>query len=263
MAFKPAPKKPEAPAAPKGELVKANPAQVATALPDFLAGTAGIGNENVTSQDISLPRLHVLQALSPELDKASAKYIQGAEVGDVVNTLTSEIVCKSDSSFRVLDVLFQKVYGVFRDRKFGGGFRGQHELEVDAKRQVAADPEGDKLEIVETAIHVCLLLNDDNQPVGEVGIFFTKSGLKCSRNLNGLLKAIPAARFASIVEFSVQRESNEKGVWYGLRPRTAGFVQDKATFERAMSFFKSMKDAKVSVANTEDTTATPGDEEEF
>lgn len=251
------------PKTPTTAVVKAEPAPVATALPDFLLGSAGLGNENVTSKDVSLPRLSILQPLSPQLDKADPKFVKGAEAGDVINTLTGEVVCKEADTFRVLDVLFQKVYGLFKLRAEGGGFRGQFNTEREAQIAMAADPESGKLEIVETAIHVCLLLNEAGMPAGEVGMFYTKSGLKASRTLNGLLKSIPAARFASVVEFSIVREKNEKGSWYAFKPALRGFVQDKAVFDRAKAFYEAMKDATVAVNDVQPEGVRPDADESF
>ena len=52
---------------------------------------AGSGLENVTSEDITIPRLKILQAMSPEVNKKDGKYIEGAVAGDITNTVTKEI----------------------------------------------------------------------------------------------------------------------------------------------------------------------------
>ena len=47
---------------------------------------AASGMETVGSADLLIPRLAILQKLSPELDKTHAKYIDGAEEGDICDT---------------------------------------------------------------------------------------------------------------------------------------------------------------------------------
>ena len=69
-----------------------DPAGIATPLPDFLVGTAGVGNEAVTAQDVTFPRIGIIQALSPEIQKDHAKFIPGAQTGDLFDTLTRKIV---------------------------------------------------------------------------------------------------------------------------------------------------------------------------
>ena len=44
----------------------------------MFAEDAGSGLENVTSEDMAIPRLKILQALSPEVNKNDGKYVEGA-----------------------------------------------------------------------------------------------------------------------------------------------------------------------------------------
>ena len=60
-------------------------------LPAHLAQDAGLGNENVGTDDLAIPRLDLIQQLSPQIDKSSPKYIEGAETGHIFNTLTGEV----------------------------------------------------------------------------------------------------------------------------------------------------------------------------
>lgn len=61
------------------------------AVPDYIKQDSSRGNENVSSEDLQLPRLDVLQALSPQINKKKENYIDGAEVGMLFNTLTGEL----------------------------------------------------------------------------------------------------------------------------------------------------------------------------
>lgn len=232
----------------------------AVAMPDFLAGTAGVGNEGVGSKDVTYPRIGIIQALSPEIDKDNAKYINGASQGDLFNTLTRGIIAQP---LRLLDCYFQKVYGVFKRRDEGGGFRAQFGTEDDATKFVAMDPEGAKLEIVDTGIHVCLLLNADMAPVGEAVMFFTKTKLKVSRQMNAILKGKGAARCATIWEITSVKETNSKNQpYYNIKAVDGGFIQDRALFDRAMKLYNDVKDKNLSVANAEDPDE-PTTEERF
>lgn len=219
-------------------------------LPDFLQGTEGMGNEAVTSKDLTFPRIGIAQALSPELDKDNAKCINGLAQGDLFNTLTREVI---PQPCRVMDTYFQKVYGVFKKRTEGGGFKAQFASEEEAGKFVAADPEGDKLEIVDTGIHVCLLLDADLNPVSEAVIFFTKTKLKVSRQMNAILKGKGAARCATVWELTVVKETNSKNQpYYNLKAADCGFILDVNTFKRAMALYESVKGKDVSVAAAED-----------
>ena len=49
------------------------------------------GSQNITQEDLALPFLKVLGQLSPEVNKRDGKYVEGAEPGMIVNTVTNEI----------------------------------------------------------------------------------------------------------------------------------------------------------------------------
>lgn len=71
-----------------GDLAKRN-AELAAV--DF-GEHAGGGMDNVTPDDVLIPFLGIIQALSPQINKAEAKFIDGAEVGDLFNTVTNELI---------------------------------------------------------------------------------------------------------------------------------------------------------------------------
>jgi hypothetical protein len=52
---------------------------------------ANAGSQNMTQDDLALPFLKVLGQLSPEVNKQNAKFINGAEPGMIVNSVTKEL----------------------------------------------------------------------------------------------------------------------------------------------------------------------------
>ena len=46
---------------------------------------------NMSQEDLALPFLKVLGQLSPEVNKRDAKYVEGAEPGKIINTVTNEL----------------------------------------------------------------------------------------------------------------------------------------------------------------------------
>jgi len=53
--------------------------------PDYISDESHRGSEDVGMDDIILPRIDVIQALSPQIKKSDAKYIEGAEQGKIYN----------------------------------------------------------------------------------------------------------------------------------------------------------------------------------
>jgi hypothetical protein len=92
--------------------------------PDYLKRKPGqprLGSENVTQNDIIVPRLAISQATSWELKKSHAKYIAELEQGQYFNTVTKEIY---GDSIRVLAVHFYRTR-IRWGEEMGAGFRCQ------------------------------------------------------------------------------------------------------------------------------------------
>ena len=52
---------------------------------------SGMGFEEVDKDDFQIPFVRILQALSPQLKKSDASYIEGASQGDIFNTVTHQV----------------------------------------------------------------------------------------------------------------------------------------------------------------------------
>jgi hypothetical protein len=64
---------------------------VVSELDKLLEEDSGAGLENFTTEDMQIPFIRILQALSPQLNKQDPLYIKGAEQGDIFNTVSGEI----------------------------------------------------------------------------------------------------------------------------------------------------------------------------
>lgn len=84
----------------------------------------GAGLENVTARDLLVPRLDILQALSPQVLKNKAEYIKGAEVGDICDLGTGELF---EMPLHVLPVHFSKVWIEWAPRESGKGLIRIHD----------------------------------------------------------------------------------------------------------------------------------------
>ncbi len=52
---------------------------------------ANMGAQNISQEDLALPFLKILGQLSPEVNKRDGKYVEGAEPGKIINTVTNEL----------------------------------------------------------------------------------------------------------------------------------------------------------------------------
>ncbi len=210
-----------------------------TALPDWMREDASLGNENVSRGDVNIPRLTVLQALSPELNPSEVtKYIEGAKVGQILNTLTRETF----GALKLVNCYFEKQFAVFRRRNDGGGFRGVYATQAEAVSAVEhpARPDDDgKLEITEQDVHYVLLLNEANQIAGEAALVMTSTKFKVSRNWNSFIAMQKGPRFGGVWELSTVSEKNAKGSFFNYRVAPAGWVSPEV-YAAAKEFYEAV-----------------------
>jgi hypothetical protein len=90
---------------------------------EFFADNAGAGFENVTSEDMLIPRLTVLQGLSPQIQKSKSEYIKGAEVGHIADVGIGEVF---PDGIEFLPVYYRKEYLEWAPRESGKGLQGIH-----------------------------------------------------------------------------------------------------------------------------------------
>ena len=55
---------------------------------------ANQGTQNISQEDLALPFLKILVQLSPEVNKRDGKYVEGAEPGKIINTVTNALYDK-------------------------------------------------------------------------------------------------------------------------------------------------------------------------
>ena len=81
---------------------------------EMLYEDSGAGAEGITSQDLMVPRISILQSPSPQVNKRDGKYVQGAEVGFIYNTVSNEVVDGEEgiSVVPIKVVLVAKLIGV-------------------------------------------------------------------------------------------------------------------------------------------------------
>lgn len=208
-------------------------------LPAHLTQGTGAGNENVSASDMTIPRLDVIQQLSPQIDPSSPKFIEDAKLGHIFNSLSGELYTHCFVVNLHFDVRFQ----VFKKRKFGGGFEGSFNTEAEALAHLdAGGLPRDQYDVAETAIHKCLLLDDQGNPKEPVLIYMSGSKMKISKDWNSAiaLKDPRADRFASVWTLSSAGEKNRQGQQYqNFRIDFAGWAGD-ALYQEAQKIYRGI-----------------------
>lgn len=98
----------------------------ATAEQDYdFSGDAGAGLENVTQSDMGIPFIDIIQSMSPHRKKGSAKYIDGAEEGDIFISSPGQIVGNSVDPLYFTVAYFRSAWVEWKANR--GGFVKAHD----------------------------------------------------------------------------------------------------------------------------------------
>ena len=230
---------------------------------------ANSGLENITSEDLTIPRLKILQALSPEVNKRDGKYVDGASAGDVINTVTSKLY-NEDNELVVLPVSYKRLFLEWQPRESGGGLMAQHEdqaiLSKTTKNQIGQDMLENGNYIQTSANHFVLVLNSDGS-FDQAMIPMAGTQLKKSRTWNSVMaslkmrsndKVFTPPSFSHKYSMKTVQESNDRGTWFGWNITNLGPLgQDEMFFyEAAKEFASTVGDINLSNTSSESTTTS-------
>lgn len=222
---------------------------------------AGQGQENIGRDDVALPFLKLLQSLSPETSKRNEKYVDGAEAGMYLNTITGEIY-DGEEGVLIIPCHYHKVWNEWIPRDAGGGFVNSYEDEAEAMTH--AEPGND---VVETASHYVLIESGDDQWMQAI-LPMTSSKLKTSRKLNSLTvmkkmegpngKFTPPS-FAFMYRLRSVEKENDKGRFFVPVIEDEAVVQDADVYRQAKAFRDVViaGEAKVDYSKLEESDAEP------
>ena len=217
----------------------------------FEGATSGGGLEEVTSDDIQIPFLRVLQALSPQIKKSDPAYIKGAEQGGIFNTVTKKF-WSGDDGVLVIPVHFQKKLLEFVPRSEGGGFVG--ELDPKNLPKVVKEDNGMEMlesgnELVRTAQHYVKIVHDDGTLENAI-VDMKKTQLKKSRQWMSIMmmqkhngKTLPS--FSQVYRLKTVEESNDKGNWYTWSVQHEKMVDSIESYNDAKSFHASINSGEL------------------
>jgi len=230
-------------------------------VPEWLKTGQARGAENVTTDDMIIPRIELIQALSPARKKTDAAYIEGADEGMLYNNVTRVLY---GESVTVVPVYYTKQFLVWKDRKAGGGgsngFRGAFASEALARDAIAQLGE-EGLEVSDTAQHFVLVRFGDEWQ--EAVISMAKSKMKVSKRWNSLIRMTNTDSFARAYKLSATTETNARNEsYFNFNIAPLGFVQ-KEVYERAEKLYETIRAGGVKVSNDYDGEVAEAAETEY
>lgn len=220
---------------------------------------AGDGLENVTSKDLIVPRLTILQGLSPQIQPKKPEYIKGAKVGDICDVGMNEVF---EQPLMFLPVLFVKQYLEWAPRQSGKGLVHVHD-DKDILDQCERNdfgqfvlPSGNY--ISETAQFFGLNLSADNR---RSFLPMTSTQLKKSRSWLSVATAEKVKRsdgtlftpplYYRTYAISTVEESNSKGDWIGYKIEKGPTIEEYAGPDDWTEVVKEAQEFKSSIQRGE------------
>ena len=209
---------------------------------------ANQGAQNISQEDLALPFLKVLGQLSPEVNKRDAKYVEGAEPGKIINTVTNELF----DEIQIVPCHYKRQYIEWQDRGTSTGAPvAIHEADSDIISQTTRGkdykdrlPNGNYLD--NTAQHFVLAVGKTPQTAL---ISMKGTQLKVSRKWNSMMMGIKMQgknglftppTYSHIYNLKTVQMSNDKGTWFGWDVTKVGPVTDKSFYDMAKTFATSV-----------------------
>jgi hypothetical protein len=222
----------------KGGITMSNDISVVTSkVPAHVKSGSKLGNENVQSEHISVPRVKLLQKMNNEVDPNHSEHIEGCKEGDFINTVTGE---NYGSSMYVVNTHFKEEFVVWRKREEGGGLVGNFPTRGEAEDYLSENNlEMAKHDITQTQIHTLLRLDDKTSEVSDIPFLFdcASSKLKVSREWNTKIMKQGGDRFSFLWKMSSVPQSNAKGSWVNIDITGVDWLKDEI-YQQIKSFYE-------------------------
>ena len=214
-------------------------------------GDAHAGFENVKTTSLALPILKLLQNGSGEAQKRNQNYVEGAEPGMFLNTVTKKTY-DGAKGIEVIPCHYKLEYQEWAD--FGTG-SGRPENIYDANSDILSKTKNemgkDRLDngnyILTVGQHFVLIC--DGISTENALVSMSSSQGKVSRKWNSMMMSITLdgkeglftpSSFSHKYRLTSVLNSGKGNQWYGYNVVKVGPVEDPALYERAKKFYTSL-----------------------
>jgi len=235
-----------------------------SSIPAHLVAVQGssMGREDVGAEDLVVPRLEIVQDLSPARKPGPAQ-IAGAESGYLFNNVTRRLY---GSMVRVIPAGFKKEWLLWKTRKKGGGFGGAYATKEDAEHAKMKLDGPDDYEVVDTAQQFCLVVHQDGtgaESFEEIVVSMAKSKAKMSRKWNSLIRIADAPSFARRYRITTYLDTNNKGeTFYNFDIASDGFPSVQA-YNKALAMYNAYTAGKVVASRSEESHSDTDSSKEY
>ena len=213
---------------------------------------AQMGFENMKSDtNLAPPILKILQNGSAEAQKRNDKYVEGAEPGMFLNTVTKQLY-DGDKGIQVIPCHYKLDYQEWSPYGTGSGrpemiYPDTSDILEKTKNENGKDflPNGNY--ILTVGQHFVIILGKENETAL---IPMSSTQGKVSRNWNSMMESITLdgkngpytpPSFSHIYKLTSVLNTGKGIQWYGFKVEKVGMLEDAKLYERAKKFYEGIK----------------------
>lgn len=214
-------------------------------------GDAHAGFENVKTSSLALPILKLMQNGSGEAQKRNQNYVEGAEPGMLLNTVTKKLY-NGANGIEVIPCHYKLEYQEWADFGTGSG-RPENIYDADSdilsktKNEMGKDRLDNGNYILTVGQHYVLVI--DGNSTENALISMSSSQGKISRKWNSMMMSITfdgkngpytPPSFSHKYRLTSVLNSGKGNQWYGYNVTKVGPVEEPSLYERAKKFYTSL-----------------------
>lgn len=228
---------------------------------------AGLGMEQVRTEDLAIPFIRILAQLSPQVNKRDGAYIQGAEPGMLLNTVTGEVF-DGEKGLEIIPCYYSRQYVEWKPRGSGGGYVNSYEVDNPIVSKTTRNERGEDVLpngnlLVNTARFFVLAVSESGPQRALITMSSTQlkrarkwlsviQGMM-GRRKDGGMYTLPMMSQRYLVK-TVQ-EQNDKGAWFSFDISRIGQLElakevDAELFQMGVEFARAVRAGEVQVKET-------------
>lgn len=242
-----------------------------------IADDAGVGQEQMGAKDLSIPRISILQDLSPQVKKTEPEFIKGSEAGMICDIVNAKVF-SGETGVSIIPVHYRRTNLEWRPRKDGGGFVADHGSD---DKILATCVKGEKggyktkagNDVKATAEYFVYLVNPKTGEYTPYVLSMAGSQLKKARRWNTMInqlrvahptlagQTINPAMFYLSYNATTVPEKNDMGSWYGWKivgtTPTLEIKHGSQIYMAAREFHKQIASGAVTAAAPRESNTDP------
>jgi len=188
----------------------------------------GLGQENMGAEDFAIPRIGIVQSLSPQRSKTKPEYIEGCVEGQIFENVTKKIF-DGEKGIHIVPVYYSKKYLEWVPRKAGGGLAADHGADSSIIEKCKKNDKGQYFtesgnEVIPTSEYYVFIVDTATGLYIRAVLSMAKSFVKASKRLNTMINQlrVPNSKgdmvnppmFYQAYNLVTVPESNEQGEWF-------------------------------------------------